>query len=105
VSDCFDHQKRSNFGSDSKLLHEDSFETNFLPTGHTELTDPILIPESGMMPSPLATFLNSTEGSAGTPTTFTTEDPFPDTRSRSGADQGCQIFLGPNIPKREKFTK
>jgi hypothetical protein len=20
-------------------------------------------------------------------------------------DQGCQIFLGPNIPKREKYTK
>jgi hypothetical protein len=21
------------------------------------------------------------------------------------SDQGCQIFVGPNIPKREKYTK
>jgi hypothetical protein len=24
---------------------------------------------------------------------------------KRGADQGCQIFLGPNIPKRETYTK
>jgi NAD(P)-dependent dehydrogenase (short-subunit alcohol dehydrogenase family) len=23
----------------------------------------------------------------------------------SGANQGCQIFLSPNIPKRQKFAK